>query len=181
MTRPCWNCCKLVHDSGSSALMDHGNVAWRDGCAPVVFPTHSLQMNVHECGHGHSLVGEYVNANVPPMSGSGSEAQSERLNGMQRKSASVSDPHNGLRNSERMHVHDANESANVGVDGLVLAEVVVLNGSGNAMLLQGAASGHANANARVVVRVNESDRRCVHAMYVNYVSGHANASVHPVK
>lgn len=159
--------------------MDHANVAWRNGCAPVVFPTHSLQMNVHECGRGHSLTGEYVNANVPPMSGSGSEAQSERLNGMQRKSVSVSDPHNGLRNPERMHVHDANESVN----GLVLAEVVVLNGSGNAMLLQGAASGHANANGNVgvVVRVNESDRRCVHAMYVNYVSGHANASVHPVR
>ena len=179
MTRPCWDRCKLVHDSGSSALVDHGNVAWRDGCAPVVFPTHSLQMNVHECGRGLLLVGEYVNANVPPMSAGGSE----RLNGMERKSASASDPHNGLRNPERMHVHDANESANVSVNGLVLAEVVVLNGSGNATLLQGAASGHANANGNVgvVARVNESDRRCVHAMYVNYVSGHANASVHPVK
>lgn len=95
MTRLCWNCCKLVHDSGSSALVDHGNVAWRNGCAPVVFPTHSPQMNVHECGRGHPLVGEYVNANVLLMSGGGSEAQSERPNGMQGESASVSDPHNG--------------------------------------------------------------------------------------
>lgn len=95
MTRLCWNCCKLVHDSGSSALVDHGNVAWRNGCAPVVFPTHSPQMNVHECGRGHPLVGKYVNANVLLMSGGGSEAQSERPNGMQGESASVSDPHNG--------------------------------------------------------------------------------------
>lgn len=78
-----------------------------------------------------------------------------------------------------MHVHDANESVN----GLVLAEVVVLNGSGNAMLLQGAASGNGNGNGNVgaVVRVNESDRRCVHAMSVNYVSGHGNANDRPVK
>jgi len=159
--------------------MDHGNVAWKNGCAPVVFPTHSLRINVHGCGRGHPLVGEYVNANGPLMSGGGSEAQSEKPNGMQGESASASDPHSGLRNLERMHVHDANESVN----GLVLAEVVVLNGSGNAMLLEGAASGHGNGNGNVgvVVRVNESDRRCVHAMYVNYVSGHGNANVHPVK
>jgi hypothetical protein len=159
--------------------MDHGNVAWMNGCAPVVFPTHSLRINVHECGRGYPLVGEYVNGNVPLMSGGGNEAQSERPNGMQGVSVSVSDPHNGLRNLEWMHVHDANASVN----DLVLEEVVVLNGSGNAMLLQGAESRYVNGNGNVgvVVCVNESDRRYVHAMYVNYVSGHANANVHPVK